>query len=227
MPKTPEQILYHKLYKRFQKALTDFSMLSDGDRILIGLSGGKDSLCLLEMLAQRQRIYKPRIEVEAVHVRMANVSYESDTSYLESFAKEHGVKLHIVQTAFDDTSPSDKPVCFLCSWHRRKALFRFAQDNGFNKIALGHHQDDIIHTTMLNTFYEGSFSTMPAVKKLDKMPLTIIRPLCLEHEKDIAEYAMLRSYAKQEKTCPHERETNRTQMKRIFEEIEKNNPEAR
>ena len=79
----------------------------------------------------------------------------------------------------------------------------------------------------LTTFYEGSFSTMPAVKKLDKMPLTIIRPLCLEHEKDIAEYAMLRSYAKQEKTCPHERETNRTQMKRIFEEIEKNNPEAR
>lgn len=227
MPKTPEQILYHKLYKRFQKALTDFSMLSDGDRILIGLSGGKDSLCLLEMLAQRQRIYKPRIEVEAVHVRMANVSYESDTSYLESFAKEHGVKLHIVQTAFDDTTSSDKPVCFLCSWHRRKALFRFAQDNGFNKITLGHHQDDIIHTTMLNTFFEGSFSTMPAVKKLDKMPLTIIRPLCLEHEKDIAEYAMLRSYAKQEKTCPHERETNRTQMKRIFEEIEKNNPEAR
>ena len=99
-------------------------MLSDGDPILIGLSGGKDSLCLLEMLAQRQRIYKPRIEVEAVHVRMANVSYESDTSYLESFAKEHGVKLHIVQTAFDDTTPSDKPVCFLCSWHRRKALFR-------------------------------------------------------------------------------------------------------
>ena len=139
MPKTPEQILYHKLYKRFQKALTDFSMLSDGDRILIGLSGGKDSLCLLEMLAQRQRIYKPRIEVEAVHVRMANVSYESDTSYLESFAKEHGVKLHIVQTAFDDTTSSDKPVCFLCSWHRRKALFRFAQDNGFNKITLGHH----------------------------------------------------------------------------------------
>ena len=128
MPKTPEQILYHTLYKRFQKALTDFSMLSDGDRILIGLSGGKDSLCLLEMLAQRQRIYKPRIEVEAVHVRMANVNYESDTSYLESFAKEHGVKLHIVQTAFDDTTPSDKPVCFLCSWHRRKASTRLRSD---------------------------------------------------------------------------------------------------
>lgn len=227
MPKTPEQILYHTLYKRFQKALTDFSMLSDGDRILIGLSGGKDSLCLLEMLAQRQRIYKPRIEVEAVHVRMANVSYESDTSYLESFAKEHGVKLHIVQTAFDDTTPSDKPVCFLCSWHRRKALFRFAQENGFNKIAFGHHQDDIIHTAMLNTFFQGSFSTMPAVKQMDKMPVTIIRPLCLEHERDIAQYAQLRKYVKQKKACPHERNTNRTQMRRIFEEIEKTNPEAR
>lgn len=101
--RTLEQILNHQLYKQFQKALTDYSMLADGDRILIGLSGGKDSLCLLEMLARRQRIFKPKIEVEAVHVRMKNIHYESDTSYLERFASEHGVKLHIINTEFDDT----------------------------------------------------------------------------------------------------------------------------
>lgn len=227
MARTQEQILRHRLYTRFQKALTDFSMLSDGDRILIGLSGGKDSLFLLEMLAQRQRIIKPRIEVEAVHVRMSNVNYETDTSYIEHFAKTQGVKLHIINTEFDDSIQTDKPVCFLCAWHRRKALFRFAQDNAFNKIALGHHQDDIIHTAMLNEFFQGSFSTMPAVKRMDKMPITIIRPLCLLKESEIAEYAYLRQYAKQKKTCPHERETNRTTMRNIFAEIEKINPEAR
>ena len=122
--RTRQQILNHQLYKQFQKALTDYSMLADGDRILIGLSGGKDSLCLLEMLARRQRIFKPRIEVEAVHVRMKNIHYESDTSYLERFANEHGVRLHVITTEFDDTNKTDKPACFLCSWHRRKALFR-------------------------------------------------------------------------------------------------------
>lgn len=225
--RTREQFLNHQLYKQFQKALTDYSMLADGDRILIGLSGGKDSLCLLEMLARRQRILKPKIEVEAVHVRMKNIHYESDTSYLERFASEDGVKLHIINTEFDDTKKSDKPACLLCSWHRRKAFFRFAQEYHFNKIALGHHMDDIIHTAMLNQFYQGSFSTMPAVIQMDKMPLTIIRPLCLIKESDIKEYTELCRYEKQIKTCPYEKESNRTDMRRVFEEIELINPEAR
>lgn len=225
--RTLEQILNHLLYKQFQKALTDYSMLADGDRILIGLSGGKDSLCLLEMLARRQRIFKPKIEVEAVHVRMKNIHYESDTSYLDRFASEHGVKLHIINTEFDDTKKSDKPACFLCSWHRRKALFHYAQEADFNKIALGHHMDDIIHTAMLNQFYQGSFSTMPAVMQMDKMPLTIIRPLCLIKESNIQEYAELCRYEKQIKTCPYEKQSNRTDMRRVFEEIEHINPEAR
>lgn len=225
--RTREQILNHQLYKQFQKALTDYSMLADGDRILIGLSGGKDSLCLLEMLARRQRIFKPKIEVETVHVRMKNIHYESDTSYLERFASEHGVKLHIINTEFDDTKKSDKPACFLCSWHRRKALFHYAQEADFNKIALGHHMDDIIHTAMLNQFYQGSFSTMPAVMQMDKMPLTIIRPLCLIKESNIQEYAELCRYEKLIKTCPYEKESNRTDMRRVFEEIEHINPEAR
>ena len=225
--RTREQTLNHLLYKRFQKALTDYSMLSDGDRILIALSGGKDSLCLLEMLARRQRIIKPRIEVEAVHVRMRNIHYESDTTYLESFASLHSVPLHIITTEFDNTKETNKPACFLCSWHRRKALFRFAQDNGFNKISLGHHMDDIIHTAMLNQFFQGSFSTMPAVMQMGKMPLTIIRPLCLEKESDIKEYAELCGYEKQIKLCPYEKVSNRTDMQRIFDEIERINPEAR
>ena len=225
--KTPEQLLLNKIRKKFNKGTTDFGMLEDGDRILIGLSGGKDSLCLLQFLAERSRIFKPNISIEALHVRMENIQYESDASYLEEFARSHGVPLHIITTSFDEEGLRDKPACFLCSWYRRKALFRFALDNGFNKIALGHHMDDIIHTAMLNQFFQGSFSTMPAVMQMEKMPLTIIRPLCLEKESDIKEYAELCGYEKQIKLCPYEKVSNRTDMQRIFDEIERINPEAR
>lgn len=230
MPKNREGQLHTKIVKRFRKAVSEFSMLADGDKILIGLSGGKDSLCLMEMMAERQRIFKPHIRVEAIHIRMDNVHYESDTSYLQEFAMRLGIPLHVATTRFetkDGIDVKDKPACFLCSWQRRKEMFRFAQDNGFNKIALGHHQDDIIHTAMLNLFFQGSFATMPAILKMERMPITIIRPLCLEEEKDIEEYARLRQYAKQKKMCPFELTTNRTQMKQIFESIENINPEAR
>ncbi len=219
--------LFTSLEKRFRKAIAEFGLIDDGDKILVGLSGGKDSLCLLELLAKRMRIYKPSFTVEAIHIRMENVRYESDTSYLQGFAKELGVPLHIATTRFDDTIETDKPVCFLCSWHRRKQMFNMAQELGCNKIALGHHQDDIIHTAMMNEFFQSSFSTMPVRLTMRKMPLTIIRPLCLIAEKDIREYAGLRGYEKQIKLCPYETDSHRAFMQHIFEEIERKNPEAR
>ena len=104
----------------------------------------KDSLCLLEMLGKRAKIDKPQFRVEAIHVRMENIAYETSTDYLQHFCDELGVSLHIVTTSF---KPSDhKPPCFLCSWNRRKQMFNLAQELGCNKIALGHHQDDLLHT---------------------------------------------------------------------------------
>ena len=222
-----EQFLHHKLYTRFQKALASYSMIADGDKILVGLSGGKDSLCLLEFLAERMRITHPRFSVEAIHIRMSNVNYETDTTYLKEFCDRNGVPLHVVATEFSTPTASKKPVCFLCSWHRRKQMFRFAQDNGFNKIALGHHMDDIIHTAMLNQYFQGSFATMPAVMQMTKMPITIIRPLCMAHEADIKQYAAYRRYGKQLKSCPYETDTKRNSMRQIFKQIEELNPEAR
>jgi tRNA 2-thiocytidine biosynthesis protein TtcA len=224
---TEEQSLHRKLYKRFLKALTSYSMIADDDKILIGLSGGKDSLCLLEFLAERMRVTHPHFSMEAIHIRMSNVSYQTDTTYLKEFCESRGVPLHIVTTEFEKLPTNNKPVCFLCSWHRRKQMFQFAQENGFNKIALGHHMDDIIHTALLNQFFQGSFSTMPAVMQMSKMPIVIIRPLCLEHEADIKQYAACRKYEKQLKSCPYETNSNRYSMRQMFEQIEKINPEAR
>ena len=207
--------------------MATFKLIEDGDRILVGLSGGKDSLCLLELLARRMIIQHPRYELGALHVRMDNIQYESDTTYLEHFADRLGVPLHIITTGFDSSTDTRKNPCFLCSWYRRKALFNFAQEHHYNKIALGHHQDDIMHTTLMGLMYQGQFGSMPALLKMRKMPLTIIRPLCLTPESEIKEYAALHNYQKQSKLCPYEHSSHRSLVKELFERMESINPEAR
>ena len=224
--------LEEKLWKTFNKALGQFQLIDEDDRILVGLSGGKDSLCLLELMARRSKVHVPHFTVEALHVRMANIHYETDTTYLQSFCNRLGVPLHLITTSFatvPDGFPSgkQKPPCFLCSWQRRKQLFNIAQELNCTKIALGHHQDDIIHTALMNLTFQGHFSTMPAKLKMRKMPLTIIRPLCLCQEADIRAYAEQQGYEKQLKQCPYEKATNRTAAAELFAHIQRLNPEAR
>ena len=218
-------LLEKRIRERFVKAFVTYHLLEDGDYVLVGLSGGKDSLCLLEMLGKRAKIDQPKFRVEAIHVRMENISYETSTDYLEQFCKELDVSLHIVTTRFE--ASDKKPPCFLCSWNRRKQLFNLAQELGCNKIALGHHQDDLLHTCLMNQFYQGRFDTMPALLKMRKMPLSIIRPLCMVEESDIRRYAELRGYEKQVKLCPYETASHRDDMRQLFEQIQRMNPEAR
>ena len=207
--------------------MRDYHLIDDGDYILVALSGGKDSLCLLEMLSLRQRIFMPRFKIEAIHIRMENIAYETDTHYLEEFCQQHNVNLHVVNASFDASTDKRKSPCFLCSWNRRKKMFNLAQELGCNKIALGHHMDDIIHTALMNECFQGRFDTMPVSLKMKKMPLTIIRPLCLCHEADIQAYAEQQGYQKQQKTCPYEKDSYRTDIQRIFHQIQTLNPEAR
>lgn len=225
--KTEREQLFHHINERFVKAFATYKLLEDGDRVMVGLSGGKDSLCLLELLAHRAQLRHPYYHVEAIHVRMENISYETSTEYLSQFCQSLGVPLHIVTTSFEVREGSKKPPCFLCSWNRRKQLFNYAQQRGCNKIALGHHQDDLIHTALMNLTFQGRFGTMPARLKMRKMPLAIIRPLCMIEEQDIKAYAELQGYQKQQKLCPYETGSHRTDIKRLYDAIEQMNPEAR
>ena len=234
--------LEKRLKERFIKAMATYHLIEDDDHILVGLSGGKDSLLLTELLAKRAKIDHPRFKVEALHVRMENIRYESDTSYLQQFCEDLGIRLHLKTTSFnldqlenpDNLENLDrqrlrrqKQPCFLCSWQRRKELFNLAQQLGCNKIALGHHQDDLIHTALMNLTFQGRFDTMLASLKMRKMPLTIIRPLCMIEEADIKAYAEMQGYQKQAKLCPYETDSHRTDIKRLFDQMEQINPEAR
>ena len=226
--KNETEKLEQRIRERFVKAFVTYHLLEDDDHVLVGLSGGKDSLCLLEMLAKRAKIDHPRFQVEALHVRMENIAYKTSTEYLERFCNDLNVKLHIRTTSFENNEDvKQKPACFLCSWNRRKQLFNIAQELGCNKIALGHHQDDLLHTALMNLLYQGRFATMPARLRMKKMPLQIIRPLCLVPESWIAQYAEMSHYQRQIKVCPYEHDTNRTTARKLYEEAERMNPEVR
>lgn len=216
-----------RIRKKFHEGCADYGLLADGDRVLIALSGGKDSLLLARLLAERSRLYRPRFEIEAAHVIMDNIPYETDRSYLEEYCAELGVHLNILHTSFDESIDRRKTKCFLCSWNRRKTLFSYAAERGFNKVALGHHQDDIITTWLMNATFEGQADTMRPCVPMRHYPISIIRPLCLVQEDWIREVATAEGFAKQKTPCPYETVTRRTDMNRIFHELMDINPEAR
>ena len=124
---TKEEKTVRRIEKRFSKGLVEYGLIEDGDKILIGLSGGKDSLALVELLARRARIFKPRFAVVVVHVVMKNIPYQSDLTYLRDYVESWGIPFVLYETEFDPSTDTRKSPCFLCSWNRRKALFTVAR----------------------------------------------------------------------------------------------------
>lgn len=229
MQRTEEEIelirLRTRLTKRFHKACADYGLIGDNDHVLVGVSGGKDSLALVEFLGKRAQVYVPRFRVTAVYVRLKERSYQSDIEYLQRFCA--GVHVPFVVRDTEIGAEEKKDPCFLCSWYRRKALFDVAQELSCNKIALGHHKDDIVETLLMNLIFQGSIGTIPPLLQMEKMPIQMIRPLCMMEEREIARYAELSGYEKQIKACPLEKESSRTEMKALLKQLEKLNPNVR
>lgn len=219
--------LHSKILRSFREGVKEFQLVTPSDSILIGLSGGKDSLALLDLMGDMLRRSNKAFTLHALHVRMKGVDYQTDTSYLRQQCERNKITYHERLVSFESDRNEKRTPCFLCSWNRRKTLFEVAQEQGCNKIALGHHQDDILHTALMNLSYSGSFSTMPCKLKMQKMPLTIIRPLCKVREALLKEWAEEAEYQPLVKLCPHERASKRTEVSELFEQLEVQNPEFR
>ncbi len=220
----------HHIYKIHQKAwkcIREYGLIEDGDKILIGLSGGKDSLALTEILGTRMKNYRPKFSLLTAHITISNIEYQSDLAYLEKFSQEYNIPFIHTTTSFDISTDHRKSPCFLCSWNRRKELFKIAKEHGCNKIALGHHQDDILETLLMNMTFQGAIGTMPPKLKMDKFDMSIIRPLALNSEAQMLELSSIRNYPKQVKNCPFEKESNRSEIKKVIQHLTTLNPNAK
>ena len=206
------------------KAIHRYGMIQDGDRILVGVSGGKDSLTLLTLLSERAKRVPIHYELLAVHVDLGFESSGADL--LAEFFEAKKIPYHIEHTRIATlaTGPENREnPCFLCSWERRKRIFYLAQRFGCNKIAFGHHKDDIVETLLLNIFYSAEISTMLHLQTLFKGKMTLIRPLALIEEKKIERFAKEKRLPYFPCECPASGKSKRKRVKELIRTLEKEN----
>ena len=200
MKSKPKSHAFKKLSRRLQrntgKAIADFNMIGDGDRVMVCLSGGKDSFTLLDILINLRKRAPVRFELAAVNLDQKQPGFPADV--LPAYALERGIPFHLVEqdtySVVQRVVPAGKTTCGLCSRLRRGALYRFARENGFTRIALGHHRDDIIETFFLNLFNGGRVKAMPPKLLSDDGRNVVIRPLAYCAEEDISRYAKARDF---------------------------------
>lgn len=213
-----------RLLSFVRRAVDDYNMIEEGDRIAVGVSGGKDSLALLEVLAQMRVFYPKKYEVFAVTVDMGFEG--ADFSEIEEFCRRIKVKYKIVKTdiakiIFDVRRESNP--CSLCAKMRRGSLHAAAQELSCNKVALGHHYDDAIETFMMNLFFEGRLGCFSPKSYLSNRKLTLIRPLLYAQEKDVLYFTRRRSLPVMTSLCPEDHATERENMKNLLTELERTN----
>jgi len=195
-----ERTEFNKLQKRLRRnvgsAIADFNMIEDGDKVMVCLSGGKDSYTLLDILLNLQQHAPIQFNIVAVNLDQKQPGFPEEV--LPEYLDQLGIDYHILEkdtySIVQEKTPAGKTTCALCSRLRRGSLYGFASTIGASKVALGHHRDDIMETLFLNMFYGGKLKAMPPKLLSDDSANIIIRPLAYCKEKDITEYARIKAF---------------------------------
>jgi tRNA 2-thiocytidine biosynthesis protein TtcA len=221
----------NKLAKRLRhqvgQAIADYGMIEDGDRVMVCLSGGKDSYTMLDILLQLQQKAPVRFSLTAVNLDQKQPGFPEHV--LPDYLRARGVDFHILEqdtySVVKRVIPEGKTMCSLCSRLRRGALYTYAEEQGYTKIALGHHRDDLVATFFLNLFFHAKLSGMPPKLRSDDGKHVVIRPLCNVREADIEEWARLREFPIIPCTlCGSQENLQRKQVKKMLDAWERETP---
>jgi len=211
--------------KRVGKAITDYDMLSEGDKIAVAVSGGKDSLTLLRVLNDRKVFVPIKYELLAVHIDLGYPCMHP--KILAEYFKSQKINYHIEKVDILKGKTRKDISCFWCSWNRRKALFEVANRFGCSKVALGHHKDDIVETILMNLFFHGEISAMVPKQELFKGKIVLIRPLAYVEEDMIRRFAKEAGFPHEKCACPNSLTSSRTRITNIIKELSRVCPDVK
>jgi tRNA(Ile)-lysidine synthase TilS/MesJ len=210
------------LLKAVNKAIRTYRMLDSGDQVLIAVSGGKDSMTLLDLLYRRQRSAREHCRLYACHVQSDHgCGRHVPLEWLQDWCRERRIPLVAPELEIsDELGQMRRTACWRCAWSRRKTLFQVADRLGCSKLAFGHHADDIAQTTLLNLFYSGRLYRMEPKVRFFEGRLTVIRPLTFVEERDIVPFVRDAGYPFEGEPCPDGRDSRRAQVKAILRDLE-------
>jgi tRNA 2-thiocytidine biosynthesis protein TtcA len=217
-----------ELHKLVGRALEEFQLLQEGDHVLVAVSGGKDSLTMLDQLCKWQGRLPLKYRLSAAHVKTdfhcAGCMHQT---ILTDFFGARGVPGHFLHADVLAKLDGREMSCFHCARQRRTALFKLAGEIGANKVALGHHLDDLVETTLMNMFFNGNFSTMVPNRALFHGALTVIRPLAFVPESLVRTYVEEQGFPRQMCRCPYGRNSMRAKVKAMIKDLEQVYPDVR
>ncbi|KTD60285.1 C32 tRNA thiolase [Legionella santicrucis] len=218
-----------KLLHYTGKAIADFNMIQRGDRVMVCLSGGKDSFTLLTILNQLRRRSGNKFELFSFTLDQAQPGWNDSAlrQWLEERSIPHEILTRDTYSIVKEKIPEGKTYCSLCSRLRRGIIYRYAEENGFNKIALGHHRDDLVRTLMMSILYNGDIRSMPPKLLSDNKKHIVIRPLCYVQEKDIITYAQEQAYPIIPcNLCGSQENLMRKKVARLIDQLAEENPKV-
>ena len=219
--------LAKRLRRQVGQAIADFGMIEEGDKVMVCLSGGKDSYTMLDILLELQKKAPVRFDLVAVNLDQKQPDFPEHV--LPEYLERVGVPFHIIEqdtySVVSRVIPEGKTMCSLCSRLRRGALYSYAEENGFTKIALGHHRDDLVATFFLNMFFHAKLSGMPPKLLSDNGKHVVIRPLAYVREDDIAQYAEAKAFPIIPcNLCGSQENLQRKQVKKMMDAWERESP---
>jgi len=228
---SPEEKLYKRIKNAVGRAIADFGLIEEGDRIAVAVSGGKDSYTLLHLLEALRKRAPIRYEILAINIDSGYPGYRADI--IEDYLVRHGFACHMEKTNhYDIIKEKRRPgssFCSICARLKRGVLYTLAQQFNCNKLALGHHLDDFVETLLLNQFFVGSLKAMAASMLADNGETTVIRPLVYVEERDIITFSAMNEYPVVCCRCPvcGVADLQRKRMKELLTDLEKENPHVK